>query len=59
MVGLPNRPHSYQAPEWGRNHGRMQVRPTWIARFAAFAIRRGRDLPGSIDKIADRIDGRH
>ena len=38
----------------GRNHGKMTEKPRWTARFAAFAILRCRDLPGSIDRTTDR-----
>ena len=38
----------------GRNHGRMTEKPRWIARFAALATPRCRDLPGSIDRTIDR-----
>ena len=41
----------------GRNHGRMPVKPRWIARFAAFAMLRCRDLQGPIDRTIDRIRG--
>ncbi len=36
----------------------MTVKPRWIARFAAFAIARCRDLPGSIDRTTDRTRDR-
>ena len=42
----------------GRNHGRMTVKPRWIARFAAFASPRCRDLPVSIDRTTDRTQDR-
>ena len=46
-------------PSRGRNHGRMTVKPRWIARFAAFAIPRCRDLLGSIDRTTDRTRDRN